>query len=86
MEALASRTPGFDIVLAESLDRISRDPEHMARFNKLANRAGIEIHTVGRGKADTLAVGLASTDERHVPRGALPQGAPRDRGQGRCRA
>lgn len=60
MEALSSRACPFDIVLAESLDRISRDPEHMARFNKIATHAGVEIHTVDRGKADTLAVGLSS--------------------------
>ena len=60
MEALASRTRAFDIVLTESLDRISRDPEHLARFNKFAGAARVEIHTVGRGKADTVAVGLAA--------------------------
>ncbi|MBJ3764377.1 recombinase family protein [Maribius pontilimi] len=60
MEALPSKTRGFDVVIAESLDRISRDPEHLARFNKIATHAGVEIHTVDRGKADTLSVGLAS--------------------------
>lgn len=60
MDALTAKDRTFDIVLAESLDRVSRDPEHLARFNKLANHARVEIHTVDRGKADTLAVSLSS--------------------------
>ena len=60
MDALIATDRTFDIVLAESLDRISRDPEHLARFNKLANHARVEIHTVDRGKADALAVSLSS--------------------------
>ena len=50
----------FDIVLAESLDRISRDQEHIARFYKDSRYAGVEIHTVGRGKVDALNLGLSS--------------------------
>lgn len=60
MEALTDKARGFDIVIAESLDRISRDPEHLAKFNKLAMHADIEIHTVDRGKADALSVSIAS--------------------------
>lgn len=60
MDALTAKDRTFDIVLAESLDRVSRDPEHLARFNKLANHARVEIHTVDRGKADALAVSLSS--------------------------
>ena len=60
MDALIAKDRNFDIVLAESLDRISRDPEHLARFNKLANHGRVEIHTVDRGKADALAVSLSS--------------------------
>lgn len=50
----------FDIVLAESVDRISRDQEHIARFYKDARYAGVEIHTVGRGRVDALTLGLSS--------------------------
>ncbi|MCA0964712.1 recombinase family protein [Salipiger bermudensis] len=50
----------FDIVLAESLDRISRDQEHLAGFYKAAKTARVEIHTVGRGKVDALTLGLSS--------------------------
>ncbi|WP_083480435.1 recombinase family protein [Jannaschia seosinensis] len=59
-EALSSQTRGFDVVLAESLDRISRDPEHLARFNKLATHAKVDIHTVDRGKADTMSIHMSS--------------------------
>ncbi|SFB10216.1 Site-specific DNA recombinase [Poseidonocella pacifica] len=51
---------GFDIVLAESLDRISRDQEHLAGFYKAAKTARVEIHTIGRGKVDALTLGLSS--------------------------
>lgn len=57
-EALASKA--FDIVLAESLDRISRDQEHIAGFYKAARYAEVEIHTIGRGKVDALTLGLSS--------------------------
>jgi DNA invertase Pin-like site-specific DNA recombinase len=57
-EALSSRS--FDIVLAESLDRISRDQEHLAGFYKAARFAGVEIHTIGRGKVDAMTLGLSS--------------------------
>jgi DNA invertase Pin-like site-specific DNA recombinase len=57
-EALGSKA--FDIVLAESLDRISRDQEHIAGFYKAARFAEVEIHTIGRGKVDALTLGLSS--------------------------
>ncbi|MFZ3582117.1 recombinase family protein [Loktanella sp. DJP18] len=60
MDALVAKDRTFDIVLAESLDRVSRDAEHLARFSKLAIHARVEIHTVDRGKADALAVNLSS--------------------------
>ena len=53
-------TGGFDIVLAESLDRISRDAEHIAGFYKSARFHGVEIHTAGRGKVDAMTLGLSS--------------------------
>lgn len=51
----------FDIVLAESTDRISRDPEHMAHFYKMATFNRVDIYTTGRGKVDVLSLGLSST-------------------------
>ena len=59
-QALTSPSRNFDIVLAESLDRISRDAEHLNGFAKLAKFARVEIHTVEQGKASTVSVGLAS--------------------------
>ncbi|CUH38604.1 Recombinase [Jannaschia seosinensis] len=59
-KALDPQNRRFDIVLAESLDRLSRDPEHINGFAKLAKFARVEIHTVEQGKASTMSVGLAS--------------------------
>ncbi|EAU44721.1 recombinase family protein [Salipiger bermudensis] len=50
----------FDIVLTESLDRLSRDQEHLAGFYKAARYANVEIHTIGRGKVDAMTLGLSS--------------------------
>ncbi|QAX28721.1 recombinase family protein [Leisingera sp. NJS204] len=50
----------FDVVLAESVDRISRDAEHIAAFYKRARFNGVELHTTGRGKIDALTLGLSS--------------------------
>ena len=46
-----ARKSEFDIVLAEALDRISRDQEHVASFFKLMNFLGIRIVTLRRGKS-----------------------------------
>lgn len=71
--ALSKRRPGytdlynalgsgtFDIVLAESTDRIARDQEYMARFYKTATFNRVDIYTTGRGKVDILSLGLSST-------------------------
>lgn len=58
-EALGSGT--FDVVLAESLDRISRDQEHIAGFYKAARFSGVDIYTPARGKVDAMTLGLSST-------------------------
>ncbi|WP_264181309.1 recombinase family protein, partial [Leisingera sp. McT4-56] len=50
----------FDVVLAESIDRICRDPEHIAVFYKSARFHGVEIHSSKRGKADALTLGLSA--------------------------
>src|SRR5262249_4003985 len=51
----------FDIVLAEALDRISRDQEHVASFFKLMSFAGIRIVTLAEGEISELHVGLKGT-------------------------
>lgn len=50
-----------DIVLAESLDRFSRDQEHVAAFYKLCVFAGVRIITLSDGEVGELHVGLRGT-------------------------
>ncbi|SDF82485.1 recombinase family protein [Thalassobaculum litoreum] len=51
----------IDIVLAEALDRLSRDQEHIAALYKRIGFAGARIVTVGEGEISELHVGLKGT-------------------------
>ncbi|CUJ81278.1 hypothetical protein PH7735_00001 [Shimia thalassica] len=51
----------FDIVLAESLDRISRDQEDIAGVYKRLSFAGIRIVTLSEGEINELHIGLKGT-------------------------
>lgn len=53
-----ARAGKFDIVVAEALDRISRDQEDLAGIHKRLNFASIELRTVQDGLADDMHVGL----------------------------
>jgi DNA invertase Pin-like site-specific DNA recombinase len=57
-EARAGR---FDVVLAESLDRLSRDQEHIAGFHKQMAFAGVRVLTIAEGEISELHVGLKGT-------------------------
>jgi DNA invertase Pin-like site-specific DNA recombinase len=48
----------FDVVVVESLDRLSRDQEDLAGLFKRLQFAGIEIRTVNEGTATAIHVGL----------------------------
>ena len=50
-----------DIVLIESMDRLSRDQEHTARFYKDARFVDAEIYAVDRGKVDIIQIGFNAT-------------------------
>ncbi|MBK5927294.1 recombinase family protein [Rhodobaculum claviforme] len=56
-----ARTGRIDVVLAESLDRLSRDQEHVAGFYKLMVHAGVEVVTVAEGVISELHIGLKGT-------------------------
>ncbi|WP_428395998.1 recombinase family protein [Lichenicoccus sp.] len=60
LQSLASdaRSGCFDIVLAEALDRISRDQEHTAGIWKLLAFAGVTLTTLSEGEISELHVGL----------------------------
>ncbi len=51
----------FDIVIAEALDRISRDQEDIASVYKRMSFAGIRIITLAEGEINELHVGLKGT-------------------------
>ncbi|WP_286828276.1 MULTISPECIES: recombinase family protein [Kordiimonas] len=57
-DALAGR---FDIVLAESLDRISRDQEDIAGVYKRLSFAGVCMVTLSEGDINELHIGLKGT-------------------------
>ena len=56
-----ARVRKFDVVVAEGLDRLSRDQEHIAAFHKQMAFSGIPIFTVAEGEISELHVGLKGT-------------------------
>lgn len=48
----------FDVVVAESLDRISRDQEHISGFFKQMQYRGIRIVTVSQGDVSEMHIGF----------------------------
>ena len=55
------RSKRFNIVLTESLDRISRDQEDVAHFFKNARHHEVAIHTLDHGKISAMHIGFAGT-------------------------
>ncbi len=55
------RAGSVDVVLAESLDRFSRDQEHVASFYKQSEFATVRIWTLSEGEISQLHVGLKGT-------------------------
>lgn len=57
----AMRGGGVDVVLAEALDRFSRDQEHVSAFYKLATYQRVRLATLSEGEVSLLHVGLKGT-------------------------
>lgn len=57
----ASTEGRFDIVLAEAMDRISRDQEDIAGVYKRLQFAGVQMVTLSEGEVNELHVGLKGT-------------------------
>ena len=55
------RAGRFEVILAEALDRISRDQEHIAGFYKRANFAGLRVVTIAEGDIAEMHVGVTGT-------------------------
>ena len=51
----------FDVVIAEALDRISRDQEDIAGIYKRLNFAGVKLVTLSEGPISELHIGLKGT-------------------------
>ena len=51
----------FDVVVAEALDRLSRDQEHVAHLYKQLTFLGIKLVTLSEGPISELHVGLSGT-------------------------
>jgi len=58
---VAMRGGEVDVVLAEALDRFSRDQEHVAAFYKLAAYHRVRLVTLSEGEVSVLHVGLKGT-------------------------
>jgi site-specific DNA recombinase len=56
-----ARGGAFDVVVAEALDRLSRDQEHIAALFKHLSFAGVKIITLAEGEIGALHVGLKGT-------------------------
>ncbi len=52
---------GFDVLVSESLDRLSRDQEHIAGLYKRLRFFGIRIVTKAEGEINELHIGLGGT-------------------------
>lgn len=57
----AARAGGVDLVVAESLSRLSRDLADIARIHKLLKFAGVRLVTVAEGEIDDMKIGFKGT-------------------------
>ncbi|MBC8269387.1 MAG: recombinase family protein, partial [Rhodospirillaceae bacterium] len=57
----AAKRGDFDVVIAEALDRISRDQEDIAAIYKRLTHADVRITTVSEGDVNELHIGLKGT-------------------------
>ena len=55
-----AREAAFDVVVAEALDRLSRDQEDVALYKRL-QFAGIQLVTLAEGEIGVLRIGLNRT-------------------------
>ena len=56
-----ARRGSYDVVVAEALDRLSRDQEDVAGLLKRLRFAGVRLYTVAEGEISELHVGLKGT-------------------------
>ena len=56
-----ARRRQFDVVVAEALDRLSRDQEDIAHLYKHLSFAGVKLFTLSEGEISELHIGLSGT-------------------------
>ncbi len=56
-----ARAKRFDVIVSESLDRLSRDPEDLHAIYKRVSFEGIKIHTLSEGLVNELHIGIKGT-------------------------
>ena len=56
-----ARNGRFDVLISESLDRLSRDQEHIAALFKLLSFQNIPLVTIAEGEISELHIGLKGT-------------------------
>lgn len=56
-----ARAGQFDIVLAEAMDRLSRNLSDIAKFHERMEHSGIRIWTLTEGKIDEMMIGMKGT-------------------------
>ena len=56
-----TRSGAFDVIIAEALDRLSRDQEDVAALFKALRFADVALHTMAEGEITELHVGLKGT-------------------------
>ncbi|QDZ08376.1 recombinase family protein [Sphingomonas panacisoli] len=61
LNVLLAQLDRFDVVLAESIDRISRDQEDIAAIYKQLRFAGVQLITLSEGEVGEIHVGLNGT-------------------------
>src|SRR4029453_12980172 len=63
-----ARKDEFNVIVAEALDRLSRDQEHVAGLFKRMNFLGIKLLTLAEGEITELHVGLKGTMNALFPK------------------
>lgn len=57
----AAESRGFEVVIAEALDRVARDQADIATIYKRLDFAGVQLVTVSEGKISELHIGMLGT-------------------------
>ena len=81
-----AKSGDFDVLILESLDRLSRDPGDLHQIHKLFDFWGIHIESVQSGKAEALDVAVQESTRLAVHRQCACSGSTRNGWIGRTRS